>query len=272
MRRTRTATPPGIAWTAASVATLCLVVFAVELALSPEEELFLVHVASVVPRWLLGDVPRPPEFAVLPLWLTPLSAIFLQPGLVHLSLNLAWLTLFGGRLERMLGTARTALLMLICAYGSAVFQAMSIRDMTAVMGASGLAGSILGASLVLRPKLLLRLRLPASLSLPLPAIFLLVGWFALDLVYAVRDVAGGKSLRVAYPLHLAGYLLGAGCAALLRPAALPLFDKGRAWFSLEEWSEDEAARPRPRWATIGLAVLAGLYVAVAVAAILRGRL
>jgi membrane associated rhomboid family serine protease len=251
------------------VATLCLAVFAVELALSREQQAALIHMAAVVPLWLFGDVPRPPDLALVPLWLTPLTAVFVQPGLVHLSANLLWLAIFGTRLEHMLGTARTALLMLLCAYGSAVFQAMSVRDLTAVLGASGVVGSVLGAFLVLRPKLLLRLRLFASLSLPLPAIFVLVGWFGLDLVSALRDLAGGKPLRVAYPLHLAGFLLGAGCAAVLRPRTMPLFDKGHAWFSLEEWEPDEAQRRRAR---IGTAVLAGLYLAVAAAALLRGRL
>jgi membrane associated rhomboid family serine protease len=270
--RTPAGAPPVTAWATAVVAALCLLAFAVQLALSREQEMRLIHAAAVVPRWLMGDVPRPPELALLPLWLTPLSAVFLQPGLVHLSANLLWLAIFGVRLEHMLGTVRTALLMLVCAYGSALFQAISVRDLTAVLGASGIAGSVLGAFLVLRPKALLRLRLFASLALPLPAIFVVVGWFALDLVSALRDLAGGRVLRVAYPLHLAGFLLGAGCAAVLRPGAIPLFDKGRAWFSLEEWDTDEAQRRHWARARLGTAVLAGLYLGIAAAAIVRGRL
>jgi membrane associated rhomboid family serine protease len=253
------------AWATAILLVLFLLAFAVQLVLSREQEFLLVHHAAVVPRWLLGDAGRPADVALLPVWFTPLSAVFIQPGLVQFSLNLLWLVIFGPRLERMLGPARYALLLLLCAYGSTVFQTLSVRDMNAVVGAGGIAGGILGASLVLRPKRLLRLRL-ASLSLPLPAIFLLVGWFTLDLVSAVRDIAGAKALRVAYPMHLAGFLLGAGCAALLRPRGLPLFDAERAWFSLEEWDEDPAPVRR-----FSLAAIAGLYLAVAAAAIARGR-
>jgi membrane associated rhomboid family serine protease len=254
-----------VAWATTALLVLCLLAFAVQLVLSREQELVLIHVAAIVPRWLLGDVPRPPDVALLPVWLTPLSAVFLQPGLIQFSLNLLWLGIFGPRLERALGPARYALLLLLCIYGSTVFQALSIRDLSGIIGAGGIAGGILGASLALHPKGLLRLRL-VSLSLPLPAIFLLVGWFALDLVYAVRDVAGARTLRVAYPMHLAGFLLGAGCAALLRPRGLPLFDANRGWFSLVEWDEPPAPGRR-----FSLAALAGLYLAVAAAAIARGR-
>jgi membrane associated rhomboid family serine protease len=253
----------------ATVVVLCLATFGCQMALSFPQEMALVHAAAVVPQWLLGEAPRPQEAALLPVWLTPLTATFLHLGLVHLSTNLLWLVLFGPRIERVLGTARTALLMLLCTYGGMVFQAMSLREMT-VVGASGITGSILGAALVLRPKRLLRVPLWPSLALPLPAIFLLVGWFALDLVSALRDVVGAKPLRVAYPLHLAGFLLGAGCAALLRPRSVPLFDKGQPWFSLEEWDPDAPARSSRTM--IGGAVLAGLYFAVAAAALLRGRL
>jgi membrane associated rhomboid family serine protease len=253
-------------WLCGSLLVLLLLAFALQLVLSRELGFALVHYAAVVPRWLLGDAPRPAEVALVPLWLTPLSAVFIQPGIVQLSLNLLWLAIFGPRLERALGPARLALLLLLCVYASTAFQAFCVRDMNAVIGMGGAAGGILGASLVLHPKRLLRLRLLPSLSLPLPAIFLLVGWFALDLVSALRDVAGARPLRVAYPMHLAGFLLGAGCAALLRPNGVPLFDKARIWFSLEEWDEDGV--PARRFVP---AAIAGLYVAVAAAAIARGR-
>jgi membrane associated rhomboid family serine protease len=259
----KTSRPRRTAWATLSLIVGLLLAFAVQLVLSREQEFTLVQHAAVMPGWLLGDAARPADVALVPVWLTPLSAVFVQAGLVQFSLNLLWLVIFGPRLERALGSARVTLLMLLCIYGSAFFQAFCVRNMAAVVGAGGLAGGILGASLVLRPKRLLRLRL-ASLSLPLPAIFLLVGWFAFDLLSALRDIGGAQPLRVAYPLHLAGFLLGAGCAALVR--GVPLFDAGHPWFSLEEWDEDaRAAYP------FGLAALAGLYIAVAAAAIARGH-
>lgn len=266
MRRTCAASRTGrSAWTTLSVVVLLLLAFSVQLVLSREQEFTLIQHAAVMPGWLLGDAARPPGAASVPVWLTPLTAVFIQPGLVQFSLNLLWLVIFGPRLERALGPVRLALLLLPCVYGSAFFQALCVRNMTAVIGAGGLAGGVLGASLLLRPKRLLRLRL-ASLSLPVPAIFLLVGWFAFDLLSALRDIAGAQPLRVAYPLHLAGFLLGAGCAALLRPRGVPLFDAGHPWFSLEEWDDDAKARY-----PFGLAALAGFYIAVAGAAIARGH-
>jgi membrane associated rhomboid family serine protease len=225
-------------WLSGSFLVLLLLAFAVQLVLSHELRLALVHNAAVVPRWLLGDAPRPAEVAFVPLWLTPLSAVFIQPGIIQFSLNLLWLAIFGPRLERAIGPARLALLLLLCIYASTVFQAFCVRDMNAVVGVSGATGGILGASLILHPKRLLRLRPLPSLSLPLPAIFFLVGWFGLDLVSAVRDVAG----------------------------AVPLFDKARIWFSLEEWDDDGV--PERRFVP---AAIVGLYVAVAAAAIARGR-
>jgi membrane associated rhomboid family serine protease len=266
MRRPRRAAPSArTAWATLALVVALLLAFAVQLVLSREQEFTLIRYAAVMPGWLLGDAARPSDAALVPLWLTPLTGVFVQPGLIQFSLNLLWLVIFGPRLERALGPARLALLLLLCVYGSAFFQALCVRNLTAVVGAGGLAGGVLGASLVLRPKRLLRLRL-ASLSLPVPAIFLLVGWFAFDLLSALRDIAGAQPLRIAYPLHLAGFLLGAGCAALLRPRGVPLFDAGHSWFSLEEWDE-EARAVYP----FGLAALAGFYIAVAAAAIARGH-
>lgn len=253
------------------LAVLYLLAFGAGLALPREQGWTVVSGAAIVPQWLLGDLQRPAELDLVPLWLTPLSAVFIQPGFVLLSFNLFWIVALGPRLERTLGSARLAILLLLCAYGSAFFQAISIRDTTAIVGAGGVAGSMMGAFLMLHPKRLLRLRVAGLLTLPLPAILLIVSCFSLDLMLALRDIAGGKPLEVAYPLHLAGFLLGAGTAAVLRPAGMPLFDKGKAWFSLDEWDEDAAAAGKRTLAVLAAPVLAGIYIAIAAAAIASGR-
>lgn len=272
MPRERTARQaPRAAVLTISLVLVYLIAFGAGLALPREQGWTVVNGAAIVPQWLLGDLPRPAELDLVPLWLTPLSAVFIQPGFVLLSFNLFWIVALGSRLERTLGPARLAILLLLCAYGSAFFQAISIRDTTAIVGAGGVAGSMMGAFLMLHPKRLLRLRVAGLLTLPLPAILLIVSCFSLDLMLALRDIAGGKPLEVAHPLHLAGFLLGTGTAAVLRPAGMPLFDKGKAWFSLDEWDEDAAAAGKRTLAVLAAPVLAGIYIAIAAAAIASGR-
>ena len=201
-----------------------------------------------VPDWLIGKVARPDAYSGIPLWATPLTALFVHDGVLQLLVNVTWLWLFGRRLELSLGAARLALLCLGVAYGSALFQSAAAGGADPVIGASGLVAGVLGAFIVLHPKAEISVFVLASGSLrmmAIPAAFVLLAWWVADLLIAIDAYARGFVDGIAQPAHLSGFLLGMALATILRPASVPLFDAGKPWPKLNPAIELPRA-PGPR--------------------------
>jgi membrane associated rhomboid family serine protease len=187
-------------------------VFALELALLAAQgesalgELF--ETWGLVPRELLRGL-RPDLAAPARLWLTPLTAMFLHGGLLHLAGNLLYLWIFGAAVEAVLGHARFALLYAGCGIAAAAVQVASDpHSFAATVGASGAVSGVLGAWAVSHPTRRLRLAWP---PLTVPAALLLLAWVALQLLSALgtgRGGAGGSG-GSAWAGHLGGFAAGA---------------------------------------------------------------
>jgi membrane associated rhomboid family serine protease len=204
-------------------------------------------VAGLVPIWLLGDAPRPPELSLVPLWLTPITAAFVHQGILHLGFNMLWLWMFGRQLERILGRLRYATLLVVAAYATAYFQALSVRTNIPVIGASGVIAAVLGGYAVLSPKSLVRVWFfPVGTFVPMPALFPLGGWFILDFLTTLDVLGKGRSDFIAHPAHLSGFLVGIGLAAVLRPAGIPLLDAGKPWPTLKIRGQRPRAQSQDR--------------------------
>jgi membrane associated rhomboid family serine protease len=237
-------------------------------------------VAGLVPIWLLGDSARPPELDLVPLWLTPLTAIFVHQGVLHLVLNMLWFWAFGRELERILGLLRYATLLIVAAYATAYFQALAARTGVPVIGASGVVAAVLGGYVILRPKSVVRVWFfPIGSVLPMPAIFPLAGWFILDLLRTFDVVSKGRDDLIAHPAHLSGFLVGIGLAALLRPSGMPLFDQGKPWPRLDWHLVNRESNPRTeRWARLfdratrimAITVLVGLFSLLVISYLVLG--
>ncbi|MFD7921779.1 rhomboid family intramembrane serine protease [Streptomyces sp. NPDC059740] len=157
-------------------------------------------------RW--GVVPRELWEGTVRASATPLTALFVHGGWVHLLGNLLFLHVFGGLVEERLGRARFVLFYLVTGYlallGYAAVHAGSGR---ALVGASGAVSGVLGAFLYLFPRARVTSLLPFLLFLPLrfPAWVVLVFWFVLQWLAAGHDPAGPG---VAHLAHLVGFGLG----------------------------------------------------------------
>jgi len=236
--------------------------------------------AGLNPIWLLGDSPRPPELDLVPIWLTPITAVFLHQGVFHLALNMLWLWMFGRSLERVLGTLRYATLLITAAYATAYFQALAVRTDVRVIGASGVIAAVLGGYAILRPKSVVRVWFfPVGFFVPMPAVWLLGGWFILDLLRTLDVLSKGREDFIAHPAHLSGFLVGIGLAALLRPAGMPLFDEGKPWPKLKFDLSDREPNPKlERWARIFnwatvilvITVFGGLFLLLVIGYLVQG--
>ncbi len=157
-----------------------------------------------------------PPYEKRPL-LSALTAMFLHGGWLHLAGNMLFLIVFGNNVEDRLGRLRYLLFYLACgAVATYAFAWSDPMSPTTLVGASGAIAGVLGAYLVLFPRVPVTTLVPFLLLLPLrlPAWAVLGVWFVIQWVYSngtgVTEVTG-----VAYLAHVAGFITGAIIALLL---------------------------------------------------------
>jgi len=153
------------------------------------------------------------------------TALFMHADWLHLAGNLAYLWVFGIAVERAVGHIRFALLFLLLGGLANLYVAWRLdgSDLL-VIGASGGVSAIIGVYLGLFPGRRMGLWIPLGLYLQfarVPALLVIGSWFTLQLLYSVF---GPMSETVAWPAHVAGFLLGVMAALLLRlfPRSLQL--------------------------------------------------
>jgi membrane associated rhomboid family serine protease len=188
---------------------------------------------GLVPGALLGrlapgtDVPLGPGFScvVQPTasWLTAVTSMFLHGGWLHLIGNMWFLWIFGDNVEDSMGHVRFALFYLSCGLAAAAFQVASQPDSGVPMvGASGAIGGVMGAYVLLYPRVRVHLLLVLGFYVTrtvVPAYFMLGYWFLIQLLggAAALGRAGGG---VAFWAHVGGFAAGAALIFVFRKRAL----------------------------------------------------
>jgi membrane associated rhomboid family serine protease len=156
---------------------------------------------GLVPReFLRGTLQAGPTGQVV--WLTPLAAMFIHGGLLHLAGNLLYLWLFGSRIEHLLGHGRFLVFYLACGLVAAAVQVASAPDSYApIVGASGAISGLLGAYAVSYPTGRLRLLWP---PVRVPAALFLLAW----IVIQVLSGLGSHPDTIAWWAHVGGFVAG----------------------------------------------------------------
>jgi membrane associated rhomboid family serine protease len=154
----------------------------------------------------LHPVPQYP--GPTPIHLTLLTSMFMHGGWLHLLGNLLYLWIFGDQIEDLLGHARFIAFYLTCGLIAALAQV--VVDPTSIIpcvGASGAIAGVLGAYLVSFP--LNRVYVLVGIWLvSLPAMLVLGGWIALQLLDHMNSLAVQSAGGVAYAAHIAGFVAG----------------------------------------------------------------
>jgi membrane associated rhomboid family serine protease len=170
-----------------------------------------------------------------PRLLALLTSLFLHADWLHLGFNMLFLWVFGNNIEERLGRIRFLPFFLVCGVVASLAQVLVDPDsQIPLIGASGAISGILGAYLVLYPKVRVWTVVLPLFFLPfkLPAWIWLLIYFALQLLYLGDDATAGGG-GVAYMAHIGGFIAG---AALIRPFLVgrgadppPSPAVGRAW-------------------------------------------
>ncbi len=141
---------------------------------------------------------------------TPFISMFLHGGWGHLLGNALFFWVFGNNIEDSLGHFRFLGFYLVCglAAGIAHILAQPASPLPTV-GASGAISGILGAYLVLYPRVRVRM-LFIFIVIPIRAWLVLIWWFFWQLVAALPELKNGADLSggVAVWAHVGGFLTG----------------------------------------------------------------
>lgn len=159
----------------------------------------------------------------LSVWLPLVSSMFLHAGWLHLLGNMLFLWVFGGNVEDRLGHIRFFVLYFLAGFIAAFTQVfISIDSFAPVIGASGAIAGVLGGYLFLFPRakvLTLVVLVIFPIFVELPAILLLLLWFASQFVSGIASLETGEALYggVAYWGHIGGFIGGAILTLILNP-------------------------------------------------------
>ena len=213
-----------------AIIALCVGVFAWQALLPERAEVEAVMSYGMIPAVLFDRLALPPQLAVIPPEATVLTSMFLHADWLHLGGNMLYLWVFGDNIEDSMGHVRFVAFYLLCGVAAALTHGLiDPHSTTPLIGASGAISGVLGAYLLLHPRVrviaLLLFRFP--LPLPLPAYVVLGGWILLQVfnVYVGGGIPaeGGTALWA----HIGGFVAGALLIVPMRRKGLPLFDRGR---------------------------------------------
>ncbi len=189
----------------------CVLVFLYELSLNAFEVSDLFRDWGVIPVQLI-DWLESPSGVEEPA--TVVSAMFIHGGWLHLIGNMLFLWVFGDNVEDAMGHGRYIVFYLLVGVGAVALQVFVDQDgVIPMIGASGAIAGVLGAYLVLYPRATVSVLIPWLWFLgtfPVPAAFLIVFWFLLQLLNGVAALgtATGITGGVAFWAHVGGFLAG----------------------------------------------------------------
>lgn len=196
--------------------TLNVAIFFFELSLAPwSRDRFISH---------YGLVPGRFHFSAL------LTCMFLHGGWLHILGNMWFLWIFGKGIEDLIGHARYLFFYLACGLiAGLVHTAVNYNSDVPTIGASGAIAGVMGAYLVKFPRARIVTLVPIIFfffTLDIPAVFLLLYWFAIQFFSGYGSIAGSAygGDNTAWFAHVGGFIAG-----MLLILALPAQQRWRRW-------------------------------------------
>jgi membrane associated rhomboid family serine protease len=177
------------------------------LALIPGEFLHTLPAGSPVPmgpdiNCVVSDAPS---------WYKPLSSMFMHGGWMHLIGNMWFLHIFGNNVEDSQGRFRYLVFYLLCGIAAALTQAfLDPRGNIPMVGASGAIGGVMGAYIVLYPRVQIHMFVFLFVfvtRIVVPAFFMLGYWFVLQLLSGAASF-GRSGGGTAFWAHVGGFVAG----------------------------------------------------------------
>jgi membrane associated rhomboid family serine protease len=140
------------------------------------------------------------------------TSMFLHGSWLHLLGNMWFLWLFGNNIEDSMSHGRFVVFYLACGVAAALAQVLVDPDSVIPMvGASGAISGVMGAYLVLYPRVRVFAIVPIGIipvSIALPAWTMLLYWGALQFMGGLSGLVAGQRGGVAFWAHVGGFVAG----------------------------------------------------------------
>jgi membrane associated rhomboid family serine protease len=158
-----------------------------------------------------------------PSWMSVLTHMFMHGGWMHIIGNMWFLWIFGNNVEDSMGHARFALFYVLCGLAAAGLQVFSRPDSGIPMvGASGAIGGVMGAYVLLYPRVNVHMIFWFGLyvtTFAIPAMWMLGYWFLVQLIGGLGSI-GAQGGGVAFWAHVGGFVAGALLVLVFRDPEL----------------------------------------------------
>ena len=188
---------------------------------------------GLLPGELLGilpagfQIPLGPELACVisghPNWLTAFTHMFLHGSWMHIIGNLWFLWIFGNNVEDSMGHARFVLFYLLCGLAAATAQMLADPGSGIPMvGASGAIGGVMGAYVILYPRVNVHMLFFLGFyvtTFAIPAVWMIGYWFLVQMLGGLGSL-GAQGGGVAFWAHVGGFIAGAALVLPFRNPAL----------------------------------------------------
>src|SRR5438445_1632958 len=203
-----------------------------QLGLIPGEILRSVPAGTAVPlgKGLSCVLTAEPHYA------TVLTSMFMHGGWLHLIGNMWFLWVFGNNIEDSMGHARFVVFYLVCGVAAAAGQILvDTHARVPMVGASGAISGVLGAYIVLYPRVRVHTLIFLGFfvtTVALPAYVMLGYWFALQLLLGTAGAVARAQGGIAVWAHVAGFLAG---LALIKLFVNPALTERRLSPDSGEW-------------------------------------
>ena len=167
-----------------------------------------------------------------------LTSMFLHGGWMHLIGNMWFLWIFGNNVEDSMGRLRFIVFYLLTGLAAALGQVITSPDsIIPMVGASGAISGVMGAYLVLYPRVKVYALVPIFIfitSIALPAWAMLGYWFFLQLVSGL--FSSGDMGGVAFWAHIGGFVAGVVLIKLFAREEYVRAHRAHHWRPQREWN------------------------------------
>ena len=187
----------------------------------PQMELVSVAMSGgLVPSVFLNGAKLPPEFANLPTEVTLITYMFLHGDWWHLAGNMLFLWVFADNVEDAMGFFRFILFYLICGIIAGLAHAFANPGSDGpLIGASGAIGGVVGAYMMLYPRVKMWVLAFGRIPLKIPAYLMVGAWIAFQLF----SVWMQDQSDTAWWAHIGGFLAGVALVFVFKRPGHPMF-------------------------------------------------
>ena len=152
-------------------------------------------------------------------WSGVLSSMFMHGSWMHIIGNMWFLYIFGGNVEDAMGPTRFAVFYLLSGIFAATAQVVAdTSSVIPMVGASGAIGGVMGAYIVLYPRVKVHLLVILFIiftTFRVPAWAMLGYWVVVQVLGSIASI-GATGGGVAFWAHLGGFIAGAALALVFK--------------------------------------------------------